>query len=92
MNPNDPVHSIDLLEEALSAAEKIGIEVRPEWLGESTGGVCRIGTKHILFLDLSLSAAEQLKQAIEALRSKGLPDDVACELSLPLRSRVNSAD
>jgi hypothetical protein len=62
------MHSVDLLEEALKLAEDSGFEVRREWLGESTGGVCRLGPKWLLFVDLSLPADDQLTQVIQALR------------------------
>lgn len=62
------VHSVDILEEAIELAERIGFQVRHEWLDGSSGGTCRIGKSWVLFVDLSLTAAEQLDQAISALR------------------------
>lgn len=66
------MHSVDVLEEAIALAEYCGFEVRREFLGESTGGACRIGGQWILFVDLSLPAAEQLSQVIAAMRSSGV--------------------
>ena len=66
------MHSIDLLEEVITLAEFYGFEVRREFLGESTGGACRIAGQWILFVDLSLPAAEQLSQVIAAVRSTGI--------------------
>ncbi|MCA9132421.1 MAG: hypothetical protein KDA45_04680 [Planctomycetales bacterium] len=63
------MHSVDLLEEALQLAQQAGFEIRREWLGESTGGACRIGTRWVLFVDLSLPAHEQLMQVIKALKN-----------------------
>ena len=62
------MHSVDLLEEALSVAMNSGFEIRQEWLNERGGGACRIGEQWILFVDLSLTAQEQLEQVADALR------------------------
>ena len=62
------VHSVDLLEEAIELANQIGFEVRHEWLDGSRGGTCRIGDRKLLFVDLSLTAAEQLEQVTGALK------------------------
>lgn len=61
------MHCVDLLEEAILLAQTCGFEVRQEWLGERGGGVCRIGEKQVLFVDLSLTAQEQLDQTVTAL-------------------------
>ncbi len=77
------MHSVDLLEEAIAVAAEAGFEVRQEWLAESTGGACRIGNKYVLYVDQSLTAADQLKQVIGALRECELHS--ADGLSRPLR-------
>lgn len=61
------VHSVDILEEAIELAKQIGFQVRHEWLDGSSGGTCRIGSSWVLFVDLSLTASEQMDQAISAL-------------------------
>ncbi len=62
------MHTVDLLEEALGAAEALSYQVRREWLGGVGGGSCEIkGRKHV-FIDLSLSLPDQLQQALAALR------------------------
>ena len=66
------MHAVDLISEAQQLAESIGFEVRREWLGERVGGACRLGTRWVLFSDLSLSANEQLEQIVNALRSSPL--------------------
>lgn len=63
------MHCVDVLEEAIQIAKSSGFEVRHEWLAETAGGPCRIGTKHVLFVDLSLTADEQLSQVLDGLRS-----------------------
>ncbi len=62
------VHTVDLLEEALAVAQQLGFEVRREWLNGKKSGVCRIGKRYLLFIDLSLTASEQLDQVLEPLR------------------------
>ncbi len=69
------MHTIDLLEEALRLAEQAGFEVRRQWLGESNGGACRIGEQKVLFVNLSLTAEEQLRQVIADLRGSELKFD-----------------
>lgn len=64
------MHTIDLLEEALWIANQGGWQVRHEWLAGSAGGACRLGKAHLLFVDRSLTAAEQLEQVIEGLRDQ----------------------
>lgn len=82
------MHSVDVLEEVIALAEYSGFEVRREFLGESTGGACRIGGQWILFVDLSLPAGEQLSQVIAAVRATGVvqPRD---STSSVLRSLLN---
>lgn len=64
------MHTIDLLEEALWIANQSGWQVRHEWLAGSAGGACRLGKAHLLFVDRSLTASEQLDQVIEGLRQQ----------------------
>lgn len=66
------MHSVDVLDEAIELAESSGFEVRREFLGESTGGACRIAGRWLLFVDLSLPADEQLSQVASALRASGI--------------------
>ena len=64
------MHTIDILEEALQLASASGWEVRHEWLAGSRGGACRLGRNHLLFVDRSLTAEEQLDQVLEGLREQ----------------------
>ena len=63
------MHTVELLEEALSIAEFLGYEIRHEWLGGSGGGACEFGGKKWIFVDLALNAIEQLEQVSAALKS-----------------------
>lgn len=66
------MNTIELLEHALEIAEMAKLRVRLEWLDGGAGGLCRIGKQHWLFVDVSLSADEQLAQVTAGLRSLNL--------------------
>lgn len=56
-----------ILNELLDVAERLGIEVRHEYLGGEGGGLCRLRGKQVLFVDVSASQAEQLARTATAL-------------------------
>ncbi len=62
------MHTIELLNEALQAAESLGYGIRHEWLGGSSGGACEVQGRKWLFVDLALDTLEQYEQVLEALR------------------------
>ncbi|MBL8871693.1 MAG: hypothetical protein JNK90_18095 [Planctomycetaceae bacterium] len=64
------MHSLDLLQIALETAKRNGFTIRREWLGGVAGGKCRIGSKKILFVDISLSVLEQLQQVTSSLATE----------------------
>ncbi|MCU0978263.1 MAG: hypothetical protein MUF25_03740 [Pirellulaceae bacterium] len=63
------MHTVDLREQALDLAQRLGYRIREEWLGGSGGGQCEFAGSRWIFVDLALNAAEQLEQVAEALRS-----------------------
>ena len=63
------MHTVDLREQALVLAQRLGYRIREEWLGGSGGGQCEFAGSRWIFVDLALNAAEQLEQVAEALRS-----------------------
>lgn len=77
------MHTADLLDQALRAAEQLGYKVRQEWLGGGSGGDCEIKGQKWLFIDLSQSLPDQLHLAVEALRRE--PQAATLPLSPPLR-------
>ena len=77
------MHTVELLEEALAAAERLGYGVRHEWLGGSGGGFCEFGGRKWIFVDLALNNVEQLEQVTAALKQD--PGLGWLELSRPLR-------
>jgi hypothetical protein len=82
------MHTVELLEHALSVAESLGYGIRHEWLGGGSGGVCEFAGKRWLFVDLALNPIEQLDQVVEALRhdvrihSALMPDALREQLGL----------
>lgn len=85
------MHTVEMLEHALTAARQLGYKVRQEWFGLS-GGVCEIKGQKWIFLDLSMSPQDQLSLVLDALHGDpGLARLVVCpELSRVLRIRLTA--
>lgn len=62
------MHTVEVLDEAVRVAERLGYGIRHEWLGGSTGGGCEIAGKKWMFVDLALSPLEQLDQIVQSLK------------------------
>jgi hypothetical protein len=62
------MYSIELMDEAIALAERLGWRMRQEYLGEVGGGPCEIGGRKWIFLDIALSPPEQFEQLLDALR------------------------
>lgn len=62
------MHTVDLLEQAIAAADALGYRIRSEWLGGSGGGLCHIRGQRWIFIDLALGPVDQFHQVAEALR------------------------
>jgi hypothetical protein len=65
------MHTVDLLQEALRAAQRLGYQVRHEWLGGNGGWDCEIKGRKWLFVDLALEPLDQLEQVLDTLRREG---------------------
>jgi len=63
------MHTVEMLEAALTLAGQIGYRIREEWLDGRGGGGCEIQGQKWVFLDLALSADEQLEAVLDALRA-----------------------
>lgn len=61
------MHTVEMRERMIRLAEDLGYSVRQEWLGGAGGGLCEFGGRRHIFLDLALSAVEQLDQLAAAL-------------------------
>lgn len=81
------MHTVELLEQSLAVAERLGYKIRQEWLGGEGGGVCQFAGHRWLFLDVVLTAADQLDQVIEALKAD--PAVYTLELSSELRELLH---
>ena len=64
------MHTVELLNEAVDTARRLGYEVRQDWLGGNGGGHCLVRGRKWLLLDLAQSADEQLNVVAEALRGE----------------------
>ena len=75
------MHTVDLLEAALSVADRLGYRLRQDWL-DGSGGACQLSGQKWLFLDLAESPTEQLGMVLDALRAD--PDLASTELPAEL--------
>lgn len=64
------MHTLDLLEQALEAARRLGYKVRYEALGDAGGGACQIKGQRMLFLDPADGPLEQLQTTVTALEDE----------------------
>jgi hypothetical protein len=77
------MHTVELFDQLVGISERLGYQVRHEYLAGVGGGRCEVSGKKWIFIDLALNAAEQLEQIVEALledpaiHSLALPDEVA---------------
>ena len=60
--------TVELLQQALALANRLGYVVRQEWLGGTGGGACEVKGKKLLFLDLAQTPSDHLDQVLEMLR------------------------
>ena len=77
------MHTVELLEEAIRLAERVGYRVRQDWLGGSGGGGCEIKGRRWLFLDLAVGPLEQFEQVVDTLRRE--PEASSLPMSHQLR-------
>lgn len=81
------MHTVEMLEQTLDLAKRIGYSVRQECLAGLGGGGCELRGRKLFFLDLDLGPAEQLEQALETLRrepdalNQPMPDELRDMLS-----------
>lgn len=64
------MHTVEILEEALDTARRLGYEVKQDWLGGNGGGHCLVRGRKWILLDVAQNADEQLGIVIEALREE----------------------
>jgi hypothetical protein len=73
------MHTVEMLEQAIDVAVRLGYTVRQEWFAGSGGGGCELKGRKFLFLDLDLAPEEQLEQVVAALRH----EPAAVTLAMP---------
>jgi hypothetical protein len=64
------MHTVEVLEQAIDTARRLGFQVRMDWLGGAGGGSCEIRGEQWIFVDLAHSAEEQLCTVLEALEQE----------------------
>lgn len=63
---------LEQINQLTQRATNAGYQIRYEHFGGSGGGICEFGGKKVLFLDLALSAMEQLEMLKTTLSKEGL--------------------
>ena len=61
------MHTVDLMDQAVTAAESLGYGIRQEFLGGVGGGACEIAGTRWIFIDLGLRSVDQLEQVLDVL-------------------------
>lgn len=61
------MHTVELYDRAKEFAAELGYHVREENLGGSGGGACTVAGRKCVFVDMTMTAAEQLEQIVRAL-------------------------
>ena len=64
------MHTVELLNEAVDTARRLGYEVRQDWLGGNGGGHCLVRGRKWLLLDVAQSVDEQREIVADALREE----------------------
>lgn len=79
-----------LLTEALRLFERLDIAIRRAHLGGDGGGLCRLGDRRMVFLDLDVDVQTQLSRCLSALAALPQIDDVF--VSPALRVLIDKSD
>ena len=64
------MHTVVLLAHAVNLVERLGYQIRQEWLDGHSGGRCEIHGRKVLFLDLSTSPHEQMEIVLHILNGE----------------------
>lgn len=80
------MHTLRLLDEAISLAGKLGYEVRHDHLGGDGTAHCTIGEQRLLVVDLAQPIEDQLEKVLEGVRA--IAPNGAGECSPELESRL----
>ena len=77
------MHTVELLQEAVDTARRLGYEVRQDWLGGNGGGHCLVRGRKWLLLDVAQIGRRATRRRCRALRgeagaSKAVQSPRAC--------------
>lgn len=61
------MHTVELYECAKQFADSLGYHIREENLGGIGGGACEVAGRKCLFVDIAMTAVEQLEQVMQAV-------------------------
>lgn len=64
------MHTVELLDEAVSVAGRLGYDVREDFLGGEGTAACWVKGRKLLMLDLGQDYDEQLAEIAHALRGE----------------------
>ena len=62
------MHTVEILEQALDVAARLGYTIRQDSFAGTGGGGCELKGRKFLFVDLDLGPEEQLEQVADTLR------------------------
>jgi hypothetical protein len=85
------MHTVELLNEAVDTARRLGYEVRQDWLGGNGGGHCLVRGRKWLLLDVAQTADEQLEVVADALRGEAGAEKAVRSPQLAERLSARSA-
>ena len=85
------MHTVELLNEAVETARRLGYEVRQDWLGGNGGGHCLVRGRKWLLLDVAQTVDEQLEVVADALRGESGAKQAVKSQELAKRLSVRSA-
>jgi hypothetical protein len=85
------MHTVELLNEAVDTARRLGYEVRQDWLGGNGGGHCLVRGRKWLLLDVAQNAEEQLEVVTDALRGEADAGKAVRSSQLAERLKVRNA-
>ncbi|MGA2617264.1 MAG: hypothetical protein ABSF26_06595 [Thermoguttaceae bacterium] len=77
------MNTASLLAHALDLAQRLGYQVRQEWLDGNGGGFCELKGRKVLFVDLAQGPAEQFELVLDAMRHE--PEAIDLPMPHPLR-------
>jgi hypothetical protein len=64
------MHTIELLDQAVGLAKRLGYAIRQDSFAGCGGGGCELKGRKFLFLDLDLDPEEQLEQVAAVLKAE----------------------